>query len=323
VPVSNHHDILGAKFILAGSLSMVHTTKQVTFIDVVEHSGQRVDNFLKRQLPGVPTSHIYKILRKGEVRVNKKRIKACYKLQQGDNVRIPPVALEVKISAITPSHALKYELAVLHEDENMLIINKPYGLAVHGGSGLSFGLVELARKKFGAKIELVHRLDKGTSGCIMLAKNLPTLRALQVMLREKTIHKIYHAVVKGYMPDKIKVNEPLKKFDASHAERMVKVHPEGKESITEFTTIARGNGYSHVVAKPITGRTHQIRVHAAHIRHPIIGDERYGPDPDVKHRLCLHAYMLNFICPMSNKQINVVAEYDQKMIAIMNMLKTK
>jgi 23S rRNA pseudouridine955/2504/2580 synthase len=306
---------------LMSSLPMVHTSNQVTFIDVSEHSGQRVDNFLKRHLPGVPLSHIHKILRKGEVRVNKKRIKAGYKLQFGDHIRIPPVNVENVPSKNPPSHAYKYDLAVLFEDENMLIINKPSGLAVHGGSGLSFGLIELARKKFGPKIELVHRLDKETSGCIMLAKNLTMLRALQALLHDKKITKTYHAVLQGYMPNTIKVNEPLKKFDAEHACRMVKVHPLGRPSITEFTTLARNNVYSLVAAKPITGRTHQIRVHAAHIRHPILGDERYGLEQSKKIRLCLHAYQLNFTCPLTNKSINVTADYDQKLNNIIQSIK--
>jgi len=301
---------------------MVHTSNQVTFIDASEHAGQRVDNFLKRHLAGVPISHIHKILRKGEVRVNKKRIKACYKLQPGDQVRIPPVAREQAPVSNPPSHAYKYDLPVLFEDENFLIINKPSGLAVHGGSGLSFGLIELARRKFGPKVELVHRLDKETSGCIMLSKNLTTLRALQAMLHDKKITKIYHAIVKGYMPDKIKVNEPLKKFDAEHASRMVRVHPLGRQSITEFVALARANGYSLVQARPLTGRTHQIRVHAAHIRHPLLGDERYGDDSSKKTRLCLHARELNFICPLTNKPINVVADYDKKLTDIIATFQT-
>lgn len=286
----------------------------VSYLTVTEEvgAGQRIDNFLLRRLKNVPKSKIYNILRKGEVRVNKGRIKPSYKLQADDVVRVPPVQHTEK-RLLTNKQMADISVPVLYEDKNLLIVNKPAGLVVHGGSGLSFGLIELLRalRPEQKVLELVHRLDKDTSGCIMLAKNSKMLRVLHTMLREGSINKVYHCLVEGYAPDAFKVDVPLKKFVLASGERMVKVHPEGKSSLTRFMTIDRlATRHTLLKAEPVTGRTHQIRVHAAQHGLPIIGDSKYGVRKKAQ-RLFLHARQLSFTCPLSDKEIIVTAEYDE------------
>lgn len=279
-----------------------------------DQAGQRLDNFLMNQLKGVPKSRIYNLIRKGEVRVNKGRTKPDYKLNAGDLVRIPPVRMaESNESApAKASHQMcsLLERSILFENEGLLVINKPPGLAVHGGSGISLGLIETLRqmRPDARYLELVHRLDRDTSGCIMIAKKRSYLRHLQAALREKAkgqVVKVYQALVIGSWPKRCsQVNAPLFKMEVANDERIVKVHPEGKPSLTEFKVLYRFDGFSLIEAKPITGRTHQIRVHAQHTGHSLVGDEKYGDDAvNTKmrergfKRLFLHASALAFCLP--------------------------
>lgn len=294
---------------------------RVCFVEIdADQAGQRIDNFLMARLKGVPKSKVYNIIRKGEVRVSGGRTKPDYKLSLGDIIRIPPVRVSEKELAPKPSHVLTNTLqdAVLFENEGLLVINKPPGLAVHGGSGVSLGLIEALRQmRPDAKyLELVHRLDRDTSGCIMIAKKRSVLRHLQAALREKNhsgIRKIYQALVIGRWPDSCsRIDVPLMKSELGEGERIVKVNKDGKASLTEFKVLRRYEGYTLVEAKPITGRTHQIRVHAQYAGHSLVGDEKYGDDEINKsmrqkgiRRLFLHAAELGFYLP-DQKEITLV-----------------
>ena len=288
-----------------------------------ERAGQRLDNFLIGQLKGAPKSLVYRIVRKGEVRVNKGRSKPDYKLKAGDLVRVPPVRLptpnEVPDVSIALSKLLKD--AILYESDGLLIVNKPSGLAVHGGSGVSLGLIESLRQVFPQYrfLELVHRLDKDTSGCVMVAKKRSTLKTIQDQLRARGgINKIYHALVAGNWAGNCKqVTAPLLRYALQSGERMVKVDEEGKPSITRFRILQSFKGLTLIEAKPVTGRTHQIRVHCQYMGHPIIGDDKYGDvemDQQQKQqglkRLFLHAAELRLTDPSTEQTIRVEAPYD-------------
>jgi 23S rRNA pseudouridine955/2504/2580 synthase len=277
----------------------------VRYIDVCDaHEGQRIDNFLLRELKGVPKSRIYRLLRKGEVRVNKSRVKPEYKLCNGDVVRVPPVRVSEPGAEKTVSGSLEKQLgsSILYEDDALLVINKPSGLAVHGGSGINLGMIEALRliRPDARFLELVHRLDRDTSGCVMVAKKRSTLRFLHQQLREGHVDKRYLALAAGRWPNRRKlVSASLLKNTLQSGERVVRVSPEGKKSLTEFTIIDRFDKATLVEAKPITGRTHQIRVHALHVGHPLLGDDKYGDKDACLHfrglglkRLFLHAASL-------------------------------
>ncbi|WP_439136276.1 23S rRNA pseudouridine(955/2504/2580) synthase RluC [Pseudomaricurvus sp.] len=299
---------------------------KVQFVEIDDdRAGQRIDNFLLGQLKGVPKSLIYRILRKGEVRVNKGRIKAEYKLKAGDVVRIPPVRMPDSKVLPDASEQLKELLAgsILFENKGLIILNKPSGLAVHGGSGINLGLIEVLRqmRPEDRHLELVHRLDRDTSGCIMIAKKRSMLRYLHQQLREGHIQKYYHALVEGRWPNRCKeVSAPLKKNEVSSGERIVKVDPEGKQSLTHFKVLRRYVGSTLVEAKPITGRTHQIRVHAQYQGHGLVGDPKYGNDEFNKemkakgfNRLFLHAAALSLLLPDETKKIRVEAPLDERL----------
>ncbi len=271
-----------------------------------EHTGQRLDNYLFRELRGVPRTRLYRALRKGEVRVNKKRVKADYRLQAGDIVRLPPlVQAEAREAGKAPARLLD-DLAhrVVYEDAGLLVIDKPSGLAVHGGSGLSFGLIESLRQARPDEryLELVHRLDRDTSGLILVARKPAVLKELHRQLRGDGVDKRYLALVAGRWPRNLhQVEAPLEKNVLQSGERMVRVSKEGKRSLTRFTVIERLPGATLLEAKPITGRTHQIRVHARHAGCPLLGDAKYaseaGEQLAVKlglGRLFLHATALDF-----------------------------
>jgi 23S rRNA pseudouridine955/2504/2580 synthase len=286
---------------------------QVQFVDVdSDLAGQRLDNFLMSRLKGIPKSRVYNIIRKGEVRVNKGRSKPDYKLKADDQVRIPPVRVAEKERVAQPSNLLvnTLEKAVLFENEGLLVINKPPGLAVHGGSGVSLGLIEALRqmRPQARYLELVHRLDRDTSGCIMIAKKRSMLRHLQAALRDKGgsgVRKVYNALVVGQWPARChQVEAPLQKREIGEGEKVVRVHPEGKPSLTQFKVLRRYKDFTLVEARPITGRTHQIRVHAQHAGHCLVGDEKYGNDGINAtmrkigiRRLFLHATELGFFLP--------------------------
>lgn len=297
-----------------------------------DNEGQRVDNFLLAQLRGVPKSIIYRVVRKGEVRVNKGRVKPDTRLKAGDQVRIPPVTRKEKPEPISPGSRVQgvMEAAVIFENDQMLVVNKPSGIAVHGGSGLSFGLIEVLRsaRPSARFLELVHRLDRDTSGLVMVAKKRSALRYLQDELREKRIRKRYHALVAGDWPVSVdRVDVPLLRYEMPNGERRVKVDQSGKASLTTFRCLARYEGYSLVEASPITGRTHQIRVHSAWAGHPIAGDDKYMDDVSLKafraiggQRLMLHARALEFTLPVSGEPMSLEAPYDDAFNAVLNKL---
>lgn len=270
-----------------------------------DFAGQRIDNFLHARLKGIPMPLIYKILRTGEVRVNKGRIGPDYKLQSGDLVRVPPLLLPEQIPVQPLAHAVLKRLQshILYEDAGLIVLNKPTGIAVHGGSGLSYGVIEAFRQlRPEAKgLELVHRLDRDTSGLLMIAKKRSVLRGLHQALQNGGVYKSYFALVQGFWPEtKNKIEAPLLKNTLRSGERMVAVNPAGKKAVTFFRALEHfGTFASLVEATPITGRTHQIRVHARHAGHPIAGDSKYGDDDFTQtlrqlggKRLFLHAHRL-------------------------------
>ncbi len=314
---------------------MKTTSPSVRLVTIAAcQAGQRIDNFLRTQLKGVPKSMIYRILRKGEVRVNKKRIKPEYKLEEGDEIRIPPVRVaEREEQALSPAltKVAALENAILYEDEAILVLNKPSGMAVHGGSGLSFGVIEGLRalRSEARFLELVHRLDRDTSGVLLVAKKRSALRALHEQLRGKGMQKEYLALVRGSWPSSLKVVQvPLLKNTLQGGERMVRVSAEGKPSETRFKPEARYAGATLVKASPVTGRTHQIRVHARHAGHPIAFDDRYGDRVFDKQlegsglsRLFLHAAALTFIHPVSGETLRVEAPMDAMLKACLSQLR--
>ncbi len=276
----------------------------VRYVDVFDQQdvGQRVDNFLLRQLKGVPRQHIYRLLRKGEVRINGGRVKASYRLTLNDRIRIPPVrtadTLPVQYSTKTQQNLTD---AILFEDEQYLVIDKPSGIAVHGGSGIGAGVVEILRDMTGnLRLELVHRLDRDTSGCLALAKNRQALSYAQQQFRDRQVKKIYEVFVAGAWPQQFRtVQLKLQRFETSWGERRVKVSSDGRASRTDFAVLDRAaNRATRLQATLHTGRTHQIRVHTSANGHPVLGDDKYTQasseqtTPDAAPRLCLHARKL-------------------------------
>ncbi|MEZ8624858.1 23S rRNA pseudouridine(955/2504/2580) synthase RluC [Vibrio splendidus] len=298
---------------------------QVQFVDIDEDmAGQRIDNFLRNQLKNIPKSMIYRIVRKGEVRVNKKRIKAEYKLKAGDLVRIPPVTIEEKTEENVPSTKLnkvsELEQCIIYEDDHMLILNKPSGTAVHGGSGLKFGAIEALRalRPDARFLELVHRIDRDTSGILLVAKKRSALRHLQAQFRVKTVQKYYFALVMGEWKNSCKVvNAPLLKNEVNS---IVRVNPNGKASETRFKVLEKFQDATLVQASPITGRTHQIRVHAQYTGHPIAWDDRYGDRRFDAYtgkvglnRLFLHAANIKFTHPGSEEKMDISAPMEKRL----------
>src|SRR6476469_23469 len=258
-----------------------------------DRDGQRIDNFLLGYLKGAPRSLVYKLLRSGQVRVNGGRVKAERKLEAGDQVRIPPVRLEEAADRGTPARGLleAIEASIVFEDARLLAINKPAGVASHGGSGISFGAIETLRAmRPRESLELVHRLDRDTSGLLLVARKRSALTELQALMREDGgraagIRKRYLALLVGRMPDGVmSVDAPLHVGLRQGGERHVQVTPGGKASVSHFKVLERRGGHSYCEVRIETGRTHQIRVHAQHIDHPIAGDDKYG-DPAVNKRL--------------------------------------
>jgi 23S rRNA pseudouridine955/2504/2580 synthase len=271
-----------------------------------ESEAQRIDNFLLRELRGVPKSHVYRVLRSGEVRVNSARVKPDYRLQVGDRVRIPPVRISEKRASARP-----LELPVAFEDASLLVIDKPSGVAVHGGSGLSFGVIESLRAarpqaKF---LELAHRLDRDTSGLLILCKKRTALVELHRMLRDGEVHKIYFAVVKGVLAKKtLELRESLHKYVTATGERRVAVQPDGVSAVTRVRKLRAASRFSFLEVELLTGRTHQIRVHLAHAGHPIVGDDKYGDfalNRELRQRLLLHAGKLAFRHPVSGEPVKL------------------
>lgn len=280
----------------------------------IEQAGQRVDNFLIRVCKGVPKSHLYKAIRSGQVRVNKGRISADYRLQQGDMLRVPPLRLPApgQTRPVPPA-----AFPVVYEDDAMLVVNKPAGVAVHGGSGVSFGVIEQLRAaRPDTMLELAHRLDRETSGLLMVAKKRSSLVALHQMLREGVGRKHYLALVRGdWVNDRQHLRDPLLKWLTASGERRVKVDPSGKSAHTIITLQKRFGEYSLLDAELRTGRTHQIRVHLAAAGFPIVGDDKYGPDEVRAHfarmglnRMFLHAHRLEIPHPLTGNTLRLHAD---------------
>ncbi len=306
---------------------MTNTPSQASSVQMLEVSpefaGQRIDNFLRNQLKGVPKTLIYRILRKGEVRVNKGRIKPEYKLQAGDLVRVPPLRLAERDEPAPLAQGLleRLEAAIIYEDKALIVLNKPAGIAVHGGSGLSYGVIEALRqlRPDTKELELVHRLDRDTSGLLMVAKKRSMLRHLHQELRGDGVDKRYMALVRGrWETGKKQVSAPLLKNTLRSGERMVEVTDEGKEALTLFRVLRRFGDFATLVeARPVTGRTHQIRVHARHAGHAIAGDSKYGDEDFSREirelggkRLFLHAYGLKVPLP-DGGELNLEAPVDE------------
>ena len=276
----------------------------VTYIDV-EEPGQRIDNFLIRMLKAVPRARIYRMLRRGEVRVNGARVKPAYRVRVGDRVRVPPVRNGRPPTIPPRRHGLEASLreSVLFEDDGLLILDKPAGLAVHGGSGVSLGLIEALRAGRSERfLELAHRLDRETSGCLIIAKSRGALRELHVLQRERRIGKRYDLLVSGCWPSGLGVVDlRLHRYVTASGERRVRVATHGKPSRTIFDRVETTPAASWMRARLHTGRTHQIRVHAAASGHPVLGEDKYGSQTSALcsravgvSRLCLHASRLSF-----------------------------
>ena len=255
-----------------------------------ENDGRRIDNFLHSQIPRVPRDRLYRLLRRGEVRVDGARVRASRRLRTGEKVRIPPLAPAGSgtRSGRGPSAGDgRLDDAIVYEDDRLLVLNKPSGLAVHGGSGVAYGVIELLRssRPSAPYLELAHRLDRETSGCLIVAKRRSTLRALHEGLRERTLEKRYVALLGGvWTGTRRRVSLPLERKRLSGGERMVRVSDTGRDSLTEIAAVAVGEGVTLVEALLHTGRTHQIRVHCAALDHPVAGDEKYG-DRSLNRRL--------------------------------------
>ncbi|MFS1525616.1 RluA family pseudouridine synthase [Microbulbifer sp. 2304DJ12-6] len=305
----------------------------VQFLTVpLELAGQRIDNFLLARLKGVPRSRIYRILRKGEVRVNKGRVKAEYKLKADDVVRVPPIRAASTAPAPLAGASLRQlvEASILYDDNGLLIVNKPAGLAVHGGSGVRLGLIEVLRQMYPQSpfIELVHRLDRDTSGAIMVARKRAVLQHVQADLRCSRVDKSYLALAAGKWPRGRRVVEAcLRKNTLKSGERMVSVHPDGKPSESRFQVLERFRTATLLGVEPVTGRTHQIRVHAQFVGCPLAGDGKYTPD-DVNRefrnrglkRLFLHSASVACRLPGGEK-VRVAAPLPDELGALLKRLR--
>ena len=292
-----------------------------------EADGQRIDNYLLRVCKGVPKSHVYRILRSGEVRVNSKRIGPEYRLQLGDEVRIPPLQL---IADRKPAVPVGREYRIAYEDDGLLVVDKPAGMAVHGGSGVSFGVIEqLRRQRPQARfLELAHRLDRETSGLLLVAKKRSTLTALHDMFRAGRIQKRYMALVKGSWREPLRhVRLALLRQLTEEGERRVSVSQEGKAAHSIVRLLARWKNFSLVEVELATGRTHQIRVHLAHLGYPICGDDKYGDFPLNKslqkqglQRMFLHAARLGFDHPASGERLELASALPEDLLVFLRRL---
>lgn len=304
---------------------------RVELIEIdVEQAGQRLDNFLLARLKGVPRSHVYRIVRSGEVRINSARTRPDQRLAVGDRVRVPPVRVAERV-AVVPGDGLRQSLQerILYEDAALLVVDKPSGLAVHGGSGVSLGLIEAMRalRRDCASLELVHRLDRETSGCVMIARKRAMLRYLHEALREGRIVKTYTTLVAGCWPRRLlRVSAALEKNILRSGERMVRASEQGKVSETRFRVLECYRDATLLEAQPLTGRTHQIRVHAQVSGHPVAGDEKYGDrefDSRMRElglrRLFLHASAIELMLP-DGRPLKVCAPLDPVLARFLEIL---
>jgi 23S rRNA pseudouridine955/2504/2580 synthase len=288
---------------------------KVNWIDVAEEeAGQRIDNFLMARLKGVPKSHVYRVIRSGEVRVNSRRVEGSHRVAAGDRIRIPPVRVAEREDQTPAPH---FRMPVLYEDDALLALDKPAGIAVHGGSGVAHGAIESLRsmRPDARYLELVHRLDRETSGVLLVAKRRSALTGLHEMLRSRAIDKRYLAGVDGRFRNELqRVRLALEKRANADGAKHVRVAAQGQEAETVLRRIARGPQFSLLEAQLLTGRTHQIRVHLAHLGHPILGDDRYG-DFELNRRLrklglrrmFLHAASLEFRHPLGGETVRIEA----------------
>lgn len=311
----------------------ISNTKKVQYLNIPDDRiNQRLDNLLIYLLKGVPKTRIYRLMRKGEIRINKKRIKPDYRLQKDDILRLPPINIDsVQKKPLNPelSQIQLLKKSIIKNRKHWMAINKPSGIAVHGGSGLSFGVIEGLRSLYpeASYLELVHRLDRDTSGVLLIAKKRSTLRFLHQQLRDKTMNKQYLCVVHGKWPSDLNViDAAIEKSQGRQGERMMKVDDSGKESITKFQLLGRSQNTSFIKAMPVTGRTHQIRVHCAAAGFPILGDNKYRLqqsiiDNEHKHqvnRLMLHAHQLQFLPQLDSPTQSIHATLDANFIHILH-----
>jgi len=297
-----------------------------------DEAGQRIDNFLMRHFKTVPRSRVYRLLRKGEVRVNRKRVDAEYRIQEGDEVRLPPVRIDAGEEPGRPSSSLLelLERAVIFQDRHLLVVDKPAGVAVHGGSGMSFGVIEALRASRPREtLELVHRLDRDTSGCLLIARDRATLTALHALIRNGGMHKTYMALVAGsWQLGTKRIDAPLATDNRQHGERHVKVAPAGKDSVSVFKPLQFFGSLATLMEVDIpTGRTHQIRVHASFAGHPLLGDDKYGDrerNAELKQhglkRTFLHAQSVAFEWPGSGVPFHVSAPLPTELAAVIDAI---
>ena len=293
-------------------------------------SGQRIDNFLASYLKGVPRTRIYRLLRRGEVRINRGRVRQHYRLVAGDVIRVPPVRAGEPRPRKSPSEERRRDIdrAIVHEDDGLIVLNKPAGWAVHGGSGLDFGVIECLRaaRPHARGMELVHRLDRDTSGCLLIAKRRSVLLSLHEALRTERVRKRYLALVEGdFGQRRRRCDAPLLREQRTSGERIVRVRADGKRSMTDFVPVETGDVASLVMAQPRTGRTHQIRVHAAQLRSPLAGDEKYGDRAFNRamrshglRRLFLHA--ASIAIPYGERRIEFEAPLGSELAAVLESL---
>lgn len=312
----------------------VEANASVRYVEAGEgDAGQRIDNFLLRLLQRIPKSHVYRLLRKGEVRVNGKRAKPDQRLAAGDKVRVPPVRIDPSSVTEKPTKALQRFIteAIIYEDADLIVLNKPSGVAVHGGSGLSNGVIEALRaaRQELTELELVHRLDRDTSGCLLIAKRRAVLRELHAVLRQREMGKHYSALVCGRWPlGKKTLDLPLITNQKQGGERMVRVHADGQSALSTFTPLRHFGRVATLMDVSIgTGRTHQIRVHAAYAGHPVAGDEKYGNrecNDALKSfglkRMFLHARSLEFVRPGSTESFTIEAPLSEELQRVLSNL---
>jgi len=297
-----------------------------------DEAGQRIDNFLMRLFKTVPRSRVYRLVRKGEVRVNRKRVDAEYRIQEGDEVRLPPVRIDAGDEPGRPSTSLLalIERAVIFQDKHLLVIDKPAGVAVHGGSGMSFGVIEALRaSRPHETLELVHRLDRDTSGCLLVARDRATLTALHALIRNGGMHKTYLALVAGsWQLGTKRIDAPLATDDRRHGERHVRVAAAGKDSVSVFKPVQFLGSLATLMEVDIpTGRTHQIRVHASFAGHPLLGDDKYGDrerNAELKRhglkRTFLHAQSVAFEWPGSGVPFHASAPLPNELAAVLDAI---
>jgi 23S rRNA pseudouridine955/2504/2580 synthase len=297
-----------------------------------DEAGQRIDNFLMRHFKTVPRSRVYRLLRKGEVRVNRKRVDAEYRLAAGDEVRLPPVRIDAGDDPGRPSSSLLelLEGAVIFQDKHLLVLDKPAGVAVHGGSGMSYGVIEALRASRPREtLELVHRLDRDTSGCLLVARDRATLTSLHALIRNGGVHKTYLALVSGsWQLGTKRVAAPLATDNRQHGERHVRVAAVGKDSVSVFKPVQFFGPLATLMEVDIpTGRTHQIRVHASFAGHPLLGDDKYGDrerNAELKQhglkRTFLHAQSVAFEWPGSGVPFHVSAPLPAELSAVLDAI---